>query len=583
MLSRKERRELRQTCDEKVIKCCLASLTINKDILPSLIAIVDVTSKLMNKCSLVFNCLLIHCCSYGREFPDFKADTLYRHCATIGNATLPKPLPIVAEIWNMYFVPARFPIVRRQTGDCQSITYACQKYKTNFFNMTLTIFDQRLKRYVQTWCKLNNITKDDGWLICKGIKGLNTDDVVYPAAGLTYVTRQRELLGINQGDVISETWKRAHVPNIIRYYYSMIRQLNDWGASSFSIAPVVSIRQIFASFDTSSLYFLFKALGLGDNITKKSFAENAAAHWRSVFDIDRLSAHEFTGIIDTDGVSVCIHFRVPKARAEVPLPAPDTKTCPVIAIDPGRSNMIYAVRKLPDGSIRTDKLSRKTYYKQSGINTAQRHSEKWNRPVKEVFNQLSENTTKTVDVSRWQQYIQIYVVNYGRLWIHFSQRKWARQRMHLYISKRKCLDKFFVSLTFKGSPKPVVAYGDAKFCSSAKHEQSVPTTALFKACQRHFKTIPEDEFRTTMMCCCCRKETSKVTKVKEGVYREVRGLRWCSSTKCRKFLNRDKNAALNILRAFTSNERPKDLSRNPLPKDPLRPKTIYIRDSCDNG
>ncbi len=156
--------------------------------------------------------------------------------------------------------------------------------------------------------------------------------------------------------------------------------------------------------------------------------------------------------------------------------------------------------------------------------------------------------------------------------------------MDLYMGKRSCIDRFFASIPDKNLIiKPIVAYGSADFSPTARHERSVPTVSMRKACQRHFRTFDEDEYNTTQMCCRCHQVTSKVTKVKEGEYREVRGLRWCSSTKCRKFLNRDKNAALNILRAFTSVTRPKDLSRNPNPKDPLRPKTIYIRDSCDNG
>ena len=45
--------------------------------------------------------------------------------------------------------------------------------------------------------------------------------------------------------------------------------------------------------------------------------------------------------------------------------------------------------------------------------------------------------------------------------------------------------------------------------------------------------------------------------------REIRGLRWCSSTKCRTLMNRDLNAALNILSFFRSGtNRPNSLSRN---------------------
>lgn len=75
-----------------------------------------------------------------------------------------------------------------------------------------------------------------------------------------------------------------------------------------------------------------------------------------------------------------------------------------------------------------------------------------------------------------------------------------------------------------------------------------------------------DEYNTTKMCNGCGNRLHGVkypitTKEGKRSYREVRGLKWCCSTRCRHFLNRDKNAALNVRRIFIEG-RPHCLSRN---------------------
>jgi transposase len=116
----------------------------------------------------------------------------------------------------------------------------------------------------------------------------------------------------------------------------------------------------------------------------------------------------------------------------------------------------------------------------------------------------------------------------------------------------------------RGEEKPVIAYGAAKFNPNSKSELSAPTTFLSKRCAKHYPTIYVDEYNTTKVCHGCDEKLCPILKrTGEDEKREIRGLRWCSSTKCRTLVNRDLNAALNILRCFRSGtKRPNSLSRN---------------------
>ena len=90
-----------------------------------------------------------------------------------------------------------------------------------------------------------------------------------------------------------------------------------------------------------------------------------------------------------------------------------------------------------------------------------------------------------------------------------------------------------------------------------------------------------DEYNTTKVCADCDCRLHKVIKKKPEGLREVRGLRWCSSTNCRTFKDRDLNASLNILRCFLmKTQRPKSLYRNyGSPKVAVKSFMIYDANS----
>ena len=119
-----------------------------------------------------------------------------------------------------------------------------------------------------------------------------------------------------------------------------------------------------------------------------------------------------------------------------------------------------------------------------------------------------------------------------------------------------------------------MAYGAAKFNPSGKHELSVPTTFLSKKCFTYHPTEFVDEYRTSITCSKCRGPLDKCIRAENNIYREIRGLKWCT-TKCFRPLNRDKNAAQNIFDAYTLPVRPKQLCREAV-KPSVRKKYLRV-------
>ncbi len=115
----------------------------------------------------------------------------------------------------------------------------------------------------------------------------------------------------------------------------------------------------------------------------------------------------------------------------------------------------------------------------------------------------------------------------------------------------------------KGTKKPVIAYGSANFACSGRGEVSVPVKYVKEKCKQYFETVDVDEFRTSLICPDCDQPLCKVVKEvnDDNKVRQIRGLRRCSSTVCRKnrisFKNRDLVGAKNILRCLVLKERPR--------------------------
>lgn len=185
-----------------------------------------------------------------------------------------------------------------------------------------------------------------------------------------------------------------------------------------------------------------------------------------------------------------------------------------------------------------------------------------------IYNEVS---LKTTDWRQFDQFIRNYGAVYNDLWANKLKKKWCQQEFRVYRRKQILLDNYFQSMHVKGERKPIIAFGNGRFPSSGRGERSVPTEYMKKKCKQFFETVEVDEFRTSCVCPKCDSVLVKVKKedVATGGYREVRGLRRCSSNDCShvSFKNRDTVGALNIARCLKLNERPNILRR---PNPPRR-------------
>lgn len=189
-----------------------------------------------------------------------------------------------------------------------------------------------------------------------------------------------------------------------------------------------------------------------DHPTKKKFAkyfvhEMASEHWRSLFRIEERRGRQFHDIVNTDGVSLSICYTRPhykakgkkakrkpdddpdapststsskrrgKTKLEQPRPPWDPPAAEdrVIAIDPGRTNIVFGVEMDVAGGVsETYVLTRRRYRHEAHITKCTRIAAKWGLDVAADTEVLSHYSPKTASVQTFFAHLEILADN-GRL------------------------------------------------------------------------------------------------------------------------------------------------------------------------
>jgi hypothetical protein len=335
----------------------------------------------------------------------------------------------------------------------------------------------------------------------------------------------------------------------------------------FDIVPICKIKTHFITLDTVGLYGIMRDINYVDKECKeKDFSALKNDHWKAFLKFEKVQGRSktFTGTIDTDGISVCIHFTRPKNQIESATEEHSLEGKRVLGCDPGRTVILQMVEELPDGTFKSYRLTRSQYYQESGIFQARKRTENWTKPILQDLEALSKASSKGASLQAFNAYLEAIDKHQEALWSEYTKQKWRDQRMRLYGGKKRAFAKFLNKLESPDrNVETIIAFGSAKFAPGGKGELSVPTTRAFKECSYRFKIRLTCEFRSTRV---YYKDHSLLEKV--GKYNKdnkklvaVRGLLWSDSSNVNKFVNRDLNASINILMCAILPERPSIFQR----------------------
>ena len=505
--------------------------------------------------------------------PSFLTQTFFRQLLLgTDDARIPEA-HIAAYLQSHPNLPTIEP---RSLGDRNIYSHGAQTLLTNTRVSLRMNLQSRLKQTLDQFQILHQWNDDLKWYVGRKILGHNTLPVQISEDVAGLIQYHRKILGLREGDVVDKEWLESddNLLNVLRYYV-FLNRLREESATqatprwkAFDVVPMAKIRRRFITLDADGIFGVLKECHIvGGSIA--SFRANLMDHWHSVLDFKPLQGQHctFSGTIETDGFSLCTHFLRPKqlhdADGDTIQIAPDDR---VIAIDPGRSNIFYAVEKMSNGEVKRWKLTRSQYYHDAGMSHAQLQTQKWQSGIQQSYTEMSTVTTKGTSVAGHETFLTTLQQQYTALWTEALKPRWARQRLRLYGGKKRVFAAFFKQLK-EASPescakRTVIAFGAGSFCPGGRGETSVPTTRAFRECRSRFLTKAIDEFRTSKIHWETNRLLHKVGK-KSSPRTAVRGLLWCSSTIMSegKFVNRDLNGAMNILRCAIG-ERPAMLQRS---------------------
>ena len=212
----------------------------------------------------------------------------------------------------------------RFAGDANSYVRGAEMYRTNFRTMLKTTFVKRQKAFMHEWASRHGVPNNqayvlqrlvNGWSPLPGQPQLASRD---PHAVQQMVTFQRQVLRIPDGAVLDDKWFEHNYERIIVYLAMVHRYMTRrLACKPFAIAPVVRVRSASMHIDTLVLHGIAKDIGM----VACGYADFNALRdeqWRGILRIDKYLTKKqrcqvkFTHTVQTDGVSVCMHFRRPK-------------------------------------------------------------------------------------------------------------------------------------------------------------------------------------------------------------------------------------------------------------------------------
>ncbi len=210
-------------------------------------------------------------------------------------------------------------------------------------------------------------------------------------------------------------------------------------------------------------------------------------------------------------------------------------------------------------------------------------SAKWTREVAAEHALLSSASRKTARPGRLAEYHRVAGATADGCWRNREKRRISRAAFGVWSRSEAALDAFWAGVlrgrardgTLGKADRTVLGYGDWGGGFGA------PTARVRKSAERVFRNhgrgrvVELREYNTSKTCHCCGDVLQGVVHAKKNFKRGApagavdRGLKRCARSSCSSFLDRDVNAALNLLKVLLAQLRGEERPTHLLPDSAL--------------
>jgi hypothetical protein len=356
----KDRKEKNETVvKSSLLKYIQGDANIKIKIVNALKSRVEAYSKRMNLASIALSGMIKEMFAGKNDvrtvqIPDILDQTFIRQLI-LGTNGSQDANPIIQSIYQRY--PEYQRVTQRHSADRNIYSSGTIKYITNLKNSFSVPFISRVRKFSNEYSIKNGTSKIEEKVMMYLINGWTVPSrygIYFPMNKkiMTTIAYHRNILGLVDGEGISKQWLKSknNSHNVIRYYVLLNRFKEKNNFPTFNIIPICRLGAHFMTVDSSTLYGIMKDIKLID-CNEETYNEFSQDHWQSIINIQRLQGrdNEFTGSIETDGISLCTHFTRPKNLNDETAKKNKLTILPtdrVIGIDPGRANIFFGAEQM---------------------------------------------------------------------------------------------------------------------------------------------------------------------------------------------------------------------------------------------
>ena len=244
------------------------------------------------------------------------------------------------------------------------------------------------------------------------------------------------------------------------------------------------------------------------------------------------------------------------------------KTKKIVAIDPGKKNLIYAMNDNKN-KLKYTACQRKRESLSKRNNRIIKTEKKKNKIIEEET-KLSSYNCKTNNINKFKEYIKEKVKLNNNVKEFYNNELLRKLKWRNFIYKRKSEDRLINNMEkkFGNSEDIIISYGNWNNSKQMKHISPTMGNGLKKVIEKKFNLLMLDEYKTSKLCSCCYNELENYKCDNKKLHRLLICSK-CKSDGCESknitFINRDINACQNMLTLthhyLNNNERKKEFSR----------------------
>ena len=374
-------------------------------------------------------------------------------------------------------------------------------------------------------CILYNINNKTDALIIKSKKLQNNEKLNEITPKLDQLIKKfKEEIPLSIRENISNSNLKKNYGDVLKYYYKMIKYLEDNNKKRFSLLPQLTLKMSYVKFDSrmiSTIYDNFKLKK--DKVGIKYFESNYKKFYKECFNFSKFKYSRIGNPISfsTNGYSVCVNFELEKElednneldinqeNDEIIEQKENTKkkkkdiiidfneinkdkkfkrglfdsdNCIAssetldkyhkIGIDPGNKTLLYCVSETG----KKIEIS-KGYYNEIShitVNNLKNKNRIKEDNMTEIYNKLSDTGyKKTIKLEVYNKYIKVMRDNWDQIYNFYGKNNFQKLELDTFINKKKALHKIVRKLVPKNNKKHNFKEKDKIICSNADYNDII--------------------------------------------------------------------------------------------------------------